>query len=483
MNRLTRLGLLAVAVAACAGCGTKPGKKPRPHEVERIPRLETITPKLEATFEVKREYTATVEAKERARINPQVRGTVAALVDIGRRVRGADTPFPAPAAAGAVGLLNGNPFLGAALLVDELEADVLARLDIPEALAERDNKRALLRLAQEARGQAVKAREVARREVKEAEAQQKRYSAEADFRAMQYKRMVRLVKQDTVQKQQAEEAELQHKSALAGLEAAGAYLLTKQARLQAAEGEIRVAERKVGAARTELEKAETLVGFGTVRAPFNGVVTRRWGNLGETTTDLNKPLLTVMRTDVVRVVIDVPERDVAYIRGAGSPAGGNRVTLRVPALQDRVPQGKFVGPVTLTASALDPVTRTMRAETWLANPDGLLRPQMTGTATVVLQERKNVFTVPSSALVWEGDEASLYCVVAKESDSSRGVVRRLKVKVGVDNGQVAEVHGLRSRPLTGREQIITPLTGREQIITKGNGVVREGDFAIAVPAP
>ena len=84
------------------------------------------------------------------------------------------------------------------------------------------------------------------------EAQLKRYSAEVEFRAMQHKRMVRLVKQGTMQPQHAEETDLQYKSALAALESAGAYLLTKQARLQAAEGEISVADRRVDTARTEL---------------------------------------------------------------------------------------------------------------------------------------------------------------------------------------------------------------------------------------
>jgi HlyD family secretion protein len=471
MNTLTRLVVLALALAACAGCGARTGKKPRPGEIERIPRLETITPKMQSVFTVAREYTATVEPFERARITPQVRGEVRTLADIGRRIRGASTPFPPATAAVAVGLAGTSPLLAVAAVVDEQEAEVLARLDIPEVLAERDNKRAMLKLAQQSREQALKGKEVAAREVKEAEAQLKRYSAEVEFRAMQHKRMVRLVKQDTVQQQHAEEAELQHKSALAALDAAGAYRLTKQARLQAAEGEVRVAERKVDTARTELEKVETLVRFATVRAPFNGVVTRRWGNPGEMTTDLNKPLLTVMQTDRVRVVIDVPQLDAPHIQGADSPAGGNPVELTVPALAGKVPKGKkFKGTVTLTSRALDPVTRTMRVEIWMPNPKGLLQPQMTGTALVTLQERKNVFTIPSSAIVrQEGAKPAVYCVVpSKKGAPGPGVVRHLDLDVGVDDGQVVEIRN--------------GLKGTEQIITKGNGVVREGDFAIAVPA-
>jgi multidrug efflux pump subunit AcrA (membrane-fusion protein) len=149
------------------------------------------------------------------------------------------------------------------------------------------------------------------------------------------------------------------------------------------------------------------------------------------------------------------------------------VILIVPVLRDPV-SGEtmtFAGKVTLTAGALDPVTRTMRTEIWLPNRGGHLRPQMTGTASVVLEERKDVFTLPSSAIVRQGekgDKAAVYCVVDTKGDPPRGVVRHLDVEVGVDDGRVAEIR--------------RGLTGNERIITKGNGVVQEGDFAIAVPA-
>jgi RND family efflux transporter MFP subunit len=471
MSKFTTVGLLAGAVLALAGCGGHSARRPKLAEIDRVPRLETISPKLQETFRVPRDYTATVEPLEKADLYPQVRGVVEYLsadADIGRSVRGsALTP---PAAATGLALLGVHPLTGtAALLAAHGGGEVLVQLAIPDVLAERDNKKALLELSQEARALAHKAREVAAREVKEAEAQRKRYQADVAFRAVQHQRMVRLVSQDTVQKQQAEETELQYRSATAALEAAEAQLLTKHARLSQAEAEVGVAEAKIRVARAELERLEAMVSFATIRAPFDGVVTKRWLDRGAIVKDFATPLLTVMRTDVVRVLIDVPERDVPYLRaGYGSPTGGNPVILRVPALRDRVPGGQFAGQVTLAASSLDPVTRTMRVEVWLSNPNRYLLPQMTGTASVVLEERRNVYTVPSSALVRHGDKASVYCVVDAKGDPPRGVVRRINVEVGIDNGEVAEIR--------------RGLTGSEKILAKGQGMVREGDFAIAVPA-
>ncbi|HYT89988.1 MAG TPA: efflux RND transporter periplasmic adaptor subunit [Gemmataceae bacterium] len=444
MHKLIPVWLLVGMTLSLMGCGARAAKKPNLGEIERVPRLETITPEKQASLAVRREYTATVEPFEKADLYAQVRGMVQTLgpnAEIGRSVRGG--------VAGGPG------------------GEVLIVLDIPDLVAERDNKQALQELAVAAHEQAIKLRNVAAEEVKEAEAQKKRHQADVEYRDLQHQRAVRLVSQDTVQKQLAEEARLQHKTALAAVEAAVAQVLTREAKLRAAEGDVKVAESKIKVAQTELARLNALVAFATIRAPFDGVVTKRWVDRGTVVKDSITPLLQVMRTDVVRVLIDVPERDVPYFRARAKGAPGNNVLLRVPALHEKVPGSEFPGEVTYTAEALDPVTRTMRVEIHVPNPDRHLKPQMTGTAQVVLDERKDVFTVPSSALVRQEGKTCVYHIAEAKAEGERGVVRRAVVEVGQDDGRVAEVR--------------YGLTGQERIITKGNGVVREGDFAIAVP--
>jgi RND family efflux transporter MFP subunit len=211
-----------------------------------------------------------------------------------------------------------------------------------------------------------------------------------------------------------------------------------------------------------------LVGFATIRAPFDGVVTKRWVDRGAVMRDAVHPLLTVMRTDIMRVIMDVPARDVRFLRSRESKDGGNPVTLHVPDLHDTRPDLDFKGTVTLTAAALDPVTRTMRTEMHLLNPDGYLRPQMTGTATVTLAEHKGI-TVPATALVRRGERTLIYYISNPTGEPLRGIVRPLDVQLGLDDGVNVE--------------IVQPrLTGRELIIRMGNGVIREGAHTVAVPA-
>src|SRR5207245_7329440 len=106
---------------------------------------------------------------------------------------------------------------------------------------------------------------------------------------------------------------------------------TKNARLQAAHKEKAVAESRVKVAKEELARVQAQVDFSRIRAPFDGIIAKRWVDSGATVKDAGMSLLTVMRTDALRVLIDIPERDVPYIKGNDQ---GNRVELRIPVLEE-----------------------------------------------------------------------------------------------------------------------------------------------------
>ncbi len=459
-------GFLILLMTA-AGCG---GQRDRPRlgEVERLPRLETVRPEIHARLALVRTYLATVEPFEKADLCAHVRGYVAGLsagIDIGRAVK---------------------------------KGDLLAQLAVPDLVAERNNKKAFLEQMEKTRQLAEQTIAVSQAEVKETEALVKRYQAEENFRKLQSERVTQLAQGNTVSQQLAEEGQLQFQAARAALAAAQAQVVTKQARWQSANQELHVADSRIKVARAELEKAEALVDFASLRAPFDGIITKRWVDAGATIKDASTPLLTIMRTDKVRVLLDIPERDVPYVatnggdKGVGNllpgrpegdfapkvpdpffPAGGkgNAVELHIPSLQGIIGNQKFRGQITLIASALDPITRTMRAEVHLDNQlngqVGLLKPQMTGTATVVLAERQAI-TVPSSSLVRAGSKVEIYIVADPTGDPPRGIVKRLEVQLGLDDGQRVEIRNDR-------------LAGRELVIVKGAGVIRPGDEVLAIP--
>jgi RND family efflux transporter MFP subunit len=434
MNINKPFALFALPLLVLAGCSLQPAK-PRP-EVDRLPRVETVKPQYLAREETV-ELLATVEAMERARLCAQVQGEVKDLsadIDIGRRIH---------------------------------KDEALITLDIPAIEAEQANKKAVVVQAKNLLDQAHQAKKVAEQDIKEAEAQVARWRADVDFRELALKRMRSLAQSGAVQAQLREESEMQRNSARATWEASRATVQSKQARLQAAEVEVRVAESRIKVADADVKLLDTRVAFATIRAPFDGIITRRWVDNGAIIRDPTMPLLTVMRTDVMRVVMYIPERYVPYIRAAQgmSPAGRpNRVRFNINTF-------KGEEEITRVATALNDASRLMRAEVHVKNSQDLqLRPGMTGTATVVLSEGKTSrLTVPATSLVRVGDEVRVYYLTQlSKDDPPKGKVKSAVVTIGLDDGKTVE--------------ITSGLSGKELVIAKGNGVVREGEQAIAVKA-
>ena len=433
-------GILTVAVLlSVAGCEKRKAGKPRLGEVERLPRVETVMLGKPARLEVVRSYTATIESMEKADLCAMVKGYVKYMpldLDIGRFAR-----------------------------KDEL----LFSLYVPDLVADFDNKKSLVEQSEKAEALAIQAVNVAEAEKKETQAFLLRFEADLEFRRAQYSRINKLVQGDTLSKQQVDEAKLQFDAANAALAAAKAQVFTKETRLQAALSERNLAAARVKAARTEEGKADVQVKFASIHAPFDGIITKRWVDTGATLKDPGTPLFTFMRTDKVRVILDIPERDVPYLRAGPN---GNTVRLMIPALREAVGNDTFSGAVTLMSSALDPVTRTMRTEVHLDNKvgdkTGILRPQMSGTAHVTLAAR-DALTVPSSALVRAGDKLEIYIVADPVGDPAKGTVKRVEVQTGLDDGLRVEIRG-------------DNLTGRELVISRGAGVLRIGDQVIAIPS-
>jgi RND family efflux transporter MFP subunit len=438
LNKVLAAG--AILAALSAGCESKRAR-PKLGEVERLPRVETVKPamiKRPLTYEI----FAEVQSLERARLSSQVQGEVKGLtpdIDIGKPIT---------------------------------QGDVLITLDIPAVIAEQENKKAVLAQAQDLRDQADEARKVAVRDVEEAQAQVARWKADLAFRELQLKRNIELVSKGTVQPILQEESELQRNTARAALGAAEAAVNTKKAKLASAEVELKVAQSRVAVAKSDVKIADTKVEFAKIRAPFNGIITRRWVDNGAIIRDATQPLLTVMRTDKVRIPIDIPEKYVPLIgatEGRSPRKEANRVTV---VIKTESPDGPYVceGRITRLAAALDPRTRTMRAEVHLDNDNLKLRPGMTGTATVILNEGTTPqMTVPSTALVRVGEEIRVYYVDNLSKDNPpRGVVKMHVVQIGIDDGTTTEIR--------------SGLKGDELVIAKGNGVVHQGETVLAVNA-
>ena len=180
-----------------------------------------------------------------------------------------------------------------------------------------------------------------------------------------------------------------------------------------------------------------------------------------------------MNVSTVRVLIDVPERYVpllnATLQNPNPDGKGDVVLLRFASLADVIPKGEVRGTVTRLAAALDPTTRTMRAEVHLDNRAGHLRPNMTGEATVYLERRADRTVIPSTAIQRRLGTMEVLYVEDKSltGDPPRGVLRSARVELGLDDGLQVEI---RNR-----------LPPNIRVIARSTSTLAEGDTVIPVP--
>jgi RND family efflux transporter MFP subunit len=346
----------------------------------------------------------------------------------------------------------------------------LLRIAVPELEAEKKYKEALAEQARRQLDQAKETQTVAAKELAEARELERRYKAELEQRRAKHERTTKLVTSGSLQPEVAEETLGQFNAADAAWRASRAAIETRAAKVTQAAADYKVAESRVEVAEREAERLRVLVDFAIIRAPFDGIVTRRLADRGFMVKDTSTPVLTVARSDKVRVLLDIPERFVPLVNAddhnPNKNGRGDRATVRIPSLNEHVPDGLFVGTITKLGNALDPVARTMRVEVHLDNKTGHLRPGMFGTATVWLEDLNDVVTIPSTALVRRDGVLCVYCVKVDKGDTGRGRVRVRPVNLGVDDGK--------------RVQVKDGLHPGELIIAKGNGVIHEGDEVFAV---
>jgi HlyD family secretion protein len=134
--------------------------------------------------------------------------------------------------------------------------------------------------------------------------------------------------------------------------------------------------------------------------------------------------LTVARTDKVRVITQIPDRDVP-LTDVNDPA---EVTL------DAMGTEVFKGKVSRFADAEDTTSRTMHTEIDLDNPKDRIKPGMYGIAKVILDTATKNSTLPASCLVGESKDGKGELFVVKD-----GKAKKTQVSVGADDGIRVEI--------------------------------------------
>ena len=279
---------------------------------------------------------------------------------------------------------------------------VMAVLEIPELQAQLQEDQAEIKNAS---NQAVRAQH-----------ELSRYQAQAKAIHLQYTRLSEVAQSQPgiVAQQEVDDAQGKDLAAASQVDAS-------QAALEAAQSQLSVA-------RAKLSHDQSLFDYSNITAPFPGVITDRYANLGTlvqagtNSSTQAMPIVRLSEDDLFRLVIPVPESYVAYIH-IGDP-----VNVKVPSLNR-----SFPGKVARFSVDVREDTRTMHTEVDVPNPQRVLVPGLYADADLSLDHKVDVLTLPVQALNHEGNKTTVFVV------DGNGELQDRSVQLGLQTSSDAEI--------------------------------------------
>lgn len=207
--------------------------------------------------------------------------------------------------------------------------------------------------------------------------------------------------------------------------------LIARAQLDAALARRDAARASLVAAEANLRSAGQNVDYTVLRAPFAGVITRRFVNVGEAVQSgppTPQPLIAMASLDALRVDVQVPQSAIDAIRrfhaAAVLPGVGDAGRIRA--------QNMIVFPYA------DPASHTFRVRVTLPAGTPGLYPGMTVKVAFAVGEAQRLL-VPENALVHRGEVSGVYVVAPDHAVSLR------QLRLGHRYGDAVEVlAGLRA---------------------------------------
>ena len=130
---------------------------------------------------------------------------------------------------------------------------------------------------------------------------------------------------------------------------------------------------------------------------MDGLIDARNVKLGQSV-EPNTTLFSISKRDPIMVEASLYEEDIGKVKL------GQTAHIKVLSYPGRL----FTGKVTLIEPNLDPITRTVKVQIALDNPQGLLKPYMSAQANLVLKENMKAIAIPNEAILEANGEQFVF---------------------------------------------------------------------------
>jgi HlyD family secretion protein len=233
-------------------------------------------------------------------------------------------------------------------------------------------------------------------------AQRQEAQAALNLAKLNQSRMAELFKEGAV-------AQAQLDQTTASLALAEAKFAQVNASIRQAQASITQSEAAINSSKSGLNTAAASASYGTIVAPFDGVVVEKLASEGETTNMFGTPLLKLERTDLLRLEVPVPEGELNHF------SLNQSVQVRIDSLGRRV-----AGRIQQIVPAADSASHSFIVKIPLANQDGKLMSGMFARLELS-RGSQQVFRVPASSLVQRGQLQGIYVVGADKRAELRWI--------------------------------------------------------------
>lgn len=190
---------------------------------------------------------------------------------------------------------------------------------------------------------------------------------------------------------------------------------------------VQVAEANLQSAAAQAAIAERALADARIRAPFGGIVAKRWVNVGDKVS-ADMPVAHVVDLARMELEAPIPVSEIPYVKV------GQEIAFTVDGFPDR----SFRGQVERVNPSAEAGSRAIHVFVTLPNADGSLKGGMFANGTLATATGSEVDVIPISAVLEEGGQSFVYVV-------RNGKVERRSVVLGernVERGVVTVREGL-----------------------------------------
>jgi len=189
-----------------------------------------------------------------------------------------------------------------------------------------------------------------------------------------------------------------------------------------------VARTNVANAQAQLALARKSLSYSTIPSPIDGFVTERTADVGEYVSPQQK-VATVVRTNPLRIRIDVPEQAIPEVKV------GQSVSITTSAWPDK----SFAGRVARIAPNVSATSRTLTVEAEIQNNGNALKPGQFANVRILQERPEPAVLVPARAVVTEAGVSRVF--VIKNGHAEQRLVQTGQTEgdlIAIKNGVAAD---------------------------------------------